>query len=272
MKIVEETVGNGEAHLIARHGDSFYAVASVLNHVRTIVQRGPAHNDDLIFWCQFCFRRVGAKGLYCSVHSPNEGAAGRTEYEAGKRIRALAEIGLEQSWAIFRSRRRVLLDSFTLVSSAEDITAWELEGTGEPYVRVEPALRDLHNKTKHGEWVSIAKYWDVVLVKCCPAVATVLGADASSFPSWTSFVEYTLRHLDNRAEESLEPYWIFYMLVEAQDWLSAEAKFRDTRRTDTPAEIARLHAEGFRQVDIVNMLGVTKGYVSRILKNKTDRK
>ncbi|WP_139168740.1 MULTISPECIES: helix-turn-helix domain-containing protein [unclassified Duganella] len=266
-RLFEDTACNDNLNLINRHGDSFHAVASILDGVRNIVGRGPAHNDDLISWCQFCFRRAGVKGLYCTVHSANDGVGGHTEYDAGKRIRALGDGEFAQPWAVIRSKRRVMLDSFRLVSSPEDITAWELEGTGEPCMNVTRDLRDFMFQTKHGSWISIAKHWDAFLLQFCPAVAKVLEADASSFLSWHAFVEHALRRLDNRFEGTVEPFWIFYMLKEADDWLSAESKFRDARRTDKAAEIFRLHAEGLKQVQIAEKLSLSKGYVSRILKS-----
>lgn len=215
-------------------------------------------------WCALCFRKAPSSSIYCDSHKASKtNALQDTKNRKGKRIQARVPADILKKWKLHRSKRMSLGHDFSLLSSVSDVPyAINPEMSG---IIVSEYIKDFVIDTQCKNWNQVWEHWDAVL-KNCPNVNKIFNKQAADFSSWDDYRSAVLLTLKNRHETTQHPYWIFMMLIEAEDWLSIENEFSDLRLTDTENRILDLASRGISNINIAKELNVSRSYVGRIKK------
>lgn len=235
-------------------GESLELVAGMLYIIFNALDK-----DDVINWCSICFRRADNKGKFCSVHRPKND----TNYHKGIRIKNATPKTISSKWRRHRSKRAGLGENFLIFSSVLDIpskTTHEMTG-----IYLDHQLKELVIDTQTKSWGDVFNRWDQ-LFTLIPLVGRKFSHLASSYSSWDDYRSALQAALANDYEQTKHPYWVFMMLVEAEDWFSLEEQFGDTRLTNTENEILELISFGLSNMEIASKIGITREYVWRVRK------
>lgn len=215
-------------------------------------------------WCAICFRKAPSNSIYCDSHKASKrNALQDTKHRKGLRLRERMPADIPKKWRLHRSKRATLGDDFLLFASTSDVpNAITPEMSG---IVVAKDLQDFVADTQSQNWSQVCDRWNAVF-QYCPTVSEVFKKQAADFNNWNDYRSAILSTLKNRHETTQHPYWIFMMLIEAEDWLSIEKEFGDMRLTDTENRILDLVSKGMINTNIAKELNVSKGYVGRIKK------
>lgn len=225
------------------------------------------HNELAIHaprWCVLCFRKAPSSSIYCDSHKASKtNALQDTKNRKGKRIQARIPADTAKKWKLHRSKSTTLGDDFSLFASTSDVPdAIKPEMSG---IIVAKDIQDFVVDTQSKNWSQVCEHWNVVL-KNCPTVNKAFSKQAADFSNWDDYRSAILSTLKNKHETTQHPYWIFMMLIEAEDWLSIEKEFGDMRLTDTENRILDLVSKGMNNINIAKELNINRVYVGRIKK------
>jgi hypothetical protein len=224
--------------------------------------------DELISqesrWCNICFRKSSSNSIYCDSHKASKSNALQdTQHRKGLRVRERIPADIHKKWILHRSKRSTLGDDFLLFALTTDVPDQILSDTSG--VVVEKPMKDFVEATQSQNWSQVCDYWNFVLQKL-PTVNNIIIKQANEFDSWNDFRSAILFSLKNKHETTQHPYWIFMMLIEAEDWLSIEKQFSDMRLTDTEDKTIALALLGKSNTEIAKELNISRVYVWRIKK------
>ena len=211
-------------------------------------------------WCSICFRMANKISRYCHIHSSS---LDDTAYRKALKLKQTIPSQLLGLFARQRSQRRVLRDTFTIISKNDEVFA---ELSPDMFcIYVDEVVKNLVLDTKNSMWQDTAQDWDFVLHDL-PHVSKRLIKKAVNFVSWPEFSRYTQICLDNHYDDTTHPYWIFMMFVEANVWFKFEDELTLQKAEPKKNEILTLLSKELRNRDIVNQLQVTNSYVSELRK------
>lgn len=215
-------------------------------------------------WCVICFRKAPSSSIYCNSHKPSRtNASEDTSHRKGLRLQERIPADTLIKWRLHRSKRSTLGDDFLFFASTLDVPAEitsEMSG-----IIVDKELKDFVEATQAANWSGTCDIWNQV-IKSCPSVNKVFSKQAADFSNWDNYRSAILSALKNKYETTKHPYWIFLMLFEAEDWLSIEKEFGDTRLTDTENNILDLALKGMSNAEIAKELNISRVYVWKINK------
>lgn len=208
-------------------------------------------------WCSICFRMANTASDYCQIH----GSKDDTAYRKALHVRKLIPFDLLEKFYRQNSKREALGDSFTIAAYSDELPAQVKPDT--LLIYADKVIKDLVEDTQNLEWSAVSKNWDSIL-ETVPHVSMRCERKATDFISWSQFVNYIKKALENHNDNTLHPYWIIMMLTEAENWLSFEEELAQKKVSPKKDQVIKLLAEGMRNCDIVNQLKVTNSYVSEL--------
>ena len=245
-----------ELHELIRNGESLKVIGEILRLIHLAIQ--PVE----MTWCKVCFRRAISNLDYCKIHYSSSESLQDTANKKGNRVFQLMDGQLKIEWERHRLQRRFGGENVILLP---DNSSPRATYPTDACLMVPEHLLTSFNETICRPWSEVSSAWDAA-IDLCPEIRKRFDASAESFPSWNDFVASLFESLQEPIETTRHPLWVLYILRDAEAWFVAESKYSDRRKKGTPQRIVDLIKEGRSIPEIALELGITKKYISQILR------
>jgi len=209
-------------------------------------------------WCEYCFRRAEPNFVTCRLHlSGND-----TEYKKAIRIYDQYSVSEKSISDRYHALRYLFKEGVKLAGK-------KFNGEGnENYLSVDIDDAEFIKQVLESSWEHAR---DILLLKIkeeFPRTAYKISTiQIEEVSTWSQFVQCLYKALDEPIEKNEHPFFVLKLLEISEIYFIYDAEYGDTRKNNTEKNVLKLFSEGLKQVQIANLLNISKQRVGQVVKN-----
>jgi hypothetical protein len=237
-----------------------WEVLSIANNAKNFKPLQKQSSQLGLYWCKCCFRRRDKSLMYCRIHSSQDD----TEQGRAERIRKRLPSDAQKMFRRYETMRKLLgnnpffLEANDGIGEADNQNAYLIDNQEEFH---------FFRQTLTEEWLISKNTWIDAIESQLPCVTAVIAhTHYKEADSWPRFVAALFQGLQEKHEAVNHPFWVKQILEIAENWLFYEERYGDGRKTETKQQIQELHGQGKSVNEIKVIVGKSKAYIYRIIK------